>query len=306
VAKRVFTVAFFVAVFGLLIHQARTVEWPLVLEAIRAYPLRTLLMVAAIALCSYAVYCSYDLIGRWQTGHALRARQVIGVGFVSYAFNLNLGSLVGGIAMRYRLYSRHGLSTEVITQVLGLSLLTNWLGYMLLGGSVFLFRPLALPPDWKIGSEGLQVLGAGMLLLVLGYVMLCWRSKRREWQVRGKSVMLPTVRVAFLQLALSTVNWALIAGVVHVLLQQRIDYPSVLAVLLMAAVAGVITHVPAGLGVLEAVFVALLSHRMPQGELIAALLCYRAIYYLAPLCVATLVFFTLDARKKREHAAVPA
>jgi uncharacterized membrane protein YbhN (UPF0104 family) len=141
---------------------------------------------------------------------------------------------------------------------------------------------------------------------VLGYVLLCWRSKRREWQVRGRSVTLPTVRVAFLQLALSTLNWALIASVVYVLLQQRIDYPSVLAVLLMAAVAGVITHVPAGLGVLEAVFVALLAHRMPQGELIAALLCYRAIYYLAPLCVATLVFFTLDARKKREHASVPA
>ena len=42
--------------------------------------------------------------------------------------------------------------------------------------------------------------------------------------------------------------------------------PSVLGVLLVAAVAGVIAHVPAGLGVLEAVFIALLAHRVPQAR----------------------------------------
>ena len=63
-----------------------------------------------------------------------------------------------------------------------------------------------------------------------------------------------------------------------------------LAVLLVAAVAGVITHVPAGLGVLEAVFVALLSHQLPQGQLLGALLAYRAIYYLLPLAIATVAY----------------
>ena len=94
--------------------------------------------------------------------------------------------------------------------------------------------------------------------------------------------------------------------IVFTLLQGRIDYPAVLAVLLIAAVAGVLAHVPAGLGVLEGVFVALLSHRVPAEELIAALLAYRAIYYLAPLVLATGVFGWTEARAKaarrRSHA----
>jgi hypothetical protein len=110
---------------------------------------------------------------------------------------------------------------------------------------------------------------------------------------------LPSGRIALLQLALSAVNWLLIGAVVWTLLQRHVDYPTVLSVLLVAAVAGVITHVPAGLGVLEAVFVALLAHRVPQGELLAGLLAYRAIYYLAPLAIASLLFLVIDRRDVR-------
>lgn len=62
------------------------------------------------------------------------------------------------------------------------------------------------------------------------------------------------------------------------------------------------THVPAGLGVLEAVFVALLAHRVPQGELLAALLAYRAIY-LAPLAIAAALFFVVDAEAAPRRCA---
>ena len=66
----------------------------------------------------------------------------------------------------------------------------------------------------------------------------------------------------------------------------RIDYPTVLGALLLAAVAGVLTHVPAGLGVLEAVFVATLAHALPATEVLATVLAYRAAYYLLPLALA--------------------
>jgi len=57
--------------------------------------------------------------------------------------------------------------------------------------------------------------------------------------------------------------------------------------------------VPAGLGVLEAVFVALLSHEVPQAQLLGALLAYRGLYYLLPLAVATLVYMFTEARARR-------
>ena len=304
-AKRGLTVLFFVAVLGLIANQAVKIEWETVLASISAYAPRTLLIAAGLAFASHAVYCTYDLIGRHQTRHGLPVARVAGIGLVSYAFNLNLGSLVSGVAFRYRLYSRLGLPTDVTTQVLALSLLTNWLGYLFVGGLVFTFQPIALPPDWKIGSDGLRVLGVAMLLLVAAYLGACAGARRREWTLRGRVVRLPSGRIATLQLAVSATNWLIIAAIVYTLLQRHIDYPTVLSVLLVAAVAGVITHVPAGLGVLEAVFVALLSHRVLQHELLAALLSYRAIYYLAPLTIASALFLFIDRRAARRSLPTP-
>ena len=54
---------------------------------------------------------------------------------------------------------------------------------------------------------------------------------------------------------------------------------------------------------LEAVFVALLSHQMPQPAILAALVAYRVVYYLAPLCVAAVVYLVMETRAKKLAAA---
>ena len=301
-ARRVFTALFLGGVLALVAHHAHEVEWSSVLRTLRAYSAWLVLGAAALAALSHALYACYDLVGRRQTGHRLPVRESAAVGFVSYAFNINLGSLVGGLAMRFRLYARLGLKADVIAEVLALSVITNWLGYLFIGGLVFAVAPIALPPDWKLDGSGLHDLGLAMLLAAGAYIGLCRFSRRREWTVQGRVLRLPRGRLAALQLALSTANWAVMGGVVWVLLGRQIDYPSVVTVLLIAAVAGVIAHVPAGLGVLEAVFVALLSHRVAPHEVIAALLAYRAIYYLVPLALALPVFFALEAQARKGGA----
>lgn len=301
-AKRVLTAAFLALVAWLLVRHARTVEWSEVWASLQALPARVLLLAGLLAAGSHLLYSCFDLLGRHYTGHTLPVPKVMGVTFVSYAFNLNLGSLVGGVAFRYRLYSRLGLANATITQVLTLSMLTNWLGYLLVAGLVFALWPLALPPDWKLQTTALPVLGWVLVAVALAWMALCAFSRRRSWVLRGHEIALPPLRMAALQLAMSSANWLLMAGTVYVLLQQSVAFPAVLAVLLLAAVAGVITHVPAGLGVLEAVFVALLSHQVPQTQLLAALLGYRAIYYLAPLLAAALVYLALEVRARRRTA----
>lgn len=298
IAKRVLTILFFGLVAWLLFRQAREIEWATVWTSVRALPHAMLGLGALLALASHVLYSTFDLFGRHLTGHGLGTGRVMLVTFISYAFNLNLSALVGGFAFRYRLYGRLGLSNAVITRVLTMSLLTNWLGYIVLAGTVFLFRPLPLPPDWKLGNEGLQILGGVLLAVAFAYTVACAASKKRKWMVRGREVTLPSWRIAGLQLALSCTNWLLIAGILYVLLQQRVAYPAVLSVLLIAAVAGVISHVPAGIGVLEATFVTLLAHQVPKGELLGALLAYRTLYYLGPLIVATATYLFVEARAK--------
>lgn len=299
--KRALTALFFVVVVVLLVRYGRNVDWDDVLDSVRNTPGPALLAAIALAAASHLLYSCFDLIGRRYTGHRLSKRVVMLVNFISYAFNLSMGSLVGGVAFRYRLYSRFGLRPGVITRIVSLSMLTNWLGYMLLAGFLFLLHPLQLPPSWKMGNSGLQWLGAALILVAAAYLVTCMRSGERVWNVRGHELYLPSGRMAVLQLAMSCVNWSLMAGVVFFLLQQKVAYSDVLTVLLIGAVAGVVTHVPAGLGVLEFIYVALLSHQVSEGPLIGALLGYRAIYYIGPLLVAGVLYLLTEihARKHR-------
>ena len=300
--RRLAAWAFFGLIAWLLVNQARAIDWQEVFDAMRALPGATLLLAGALAASSFALYSTYDLLGRHLTRHPLSAGTVMGVTFISYAFNLNLGSLVGGVAFRYRLYSRLELSNGTITRVLGFSMLTNWLGYLVVAGAIFCVWPLVLPADWKIDNAGLRILGAVLLLVAAAYLVLCAFASGHVFRIHRHSFKVPSLRMALLQLAMSCLNWSLIGGVIWVLLQGELAYHSVLAVLLVAAVAGVITHVPAGLGVLEAVFIALLSDQVPQGRLLGVLLVYRGLYYLLPLGVATLAYFVAELRAKRWRA----
>ena len=304
--KRAATVVFFGLVAWLLVNQARTIEWQEVFTALGQYRPSLLLGAGALAATSFVLYSCFDLLGRHYTGHRLGTATVMLVTFVSYVFNLNLGSLVGGVALRYRLYSRLGLETGTTTRILSVSMLANWMGYLMLAGFVFGFYTPELPPGWKIGSGGLQILGFVLLALAVGYLLLCAFSRRRSFSVRGHELDLPSIRLAALQVLMGASNWLVMGGVVFLLLQQKVAFPTVVSVLLVGAVAGVITHVPAGLGVLEAVFLALLSHRMPPHELLAGLVGYRVVYYLAPLAVATVVYLVMEARAKKLAKAAQA
>jgi glycosyltransferase 2 family protein len=296
--KRGLTFAFFGVVAYYSIRYARNVDWGEVWQTMLATPRGVLLTAVALVAARFAIYCSFDLLGRAYTGHGLPKLKVWQVNFISYAFNLNMGSLVGAVAFRYRLYGRLGLDVPTITRVMSLSILTNWLGYLLLGGAVFAIAPLELPPDWKIGSGGLRWLGFGMLAAGGAYLAACVFAKTRSVSIRGHELILPPPRFALLQVAMSVTNWMIMGGIVFVLLQGKASYPAVLSVMLVAAVAGVVTHVPAGLGVLEAVYIALLSHRIPEGQLLAALLTYRAIYYIAPLLLAAGLYLFVEARAR--------
>ncbi|WP_166365115.1 lysylphosphatidylglycerol synthase domain-containing protein [Pseudomonas akapageensis] len=293
-AKRGLTLAFFILVPVMLYMLVRNLEWQELKQALQSYRLSTLALGFAITLCSYTLFSSYDLLGRHYTGHTLPARQVLSLAFVCYAFNLNLGSWVGGVALRYRLYSKMGLDVPTITRVLSLSLVTNWLGHLLIAGSVFIMGLPPLPKGFAIGAMGLLATGAVLLLVAGGYLLACRFSKRRTWTLRGHEVTLPSLRLAAAQALMGACNWMSMALLIYVLLPAKIDYPTILSILVISSVAGVITHIPAGLGVLEAVFITLLYPAYSKGTILAALIGYRALYYLLPLAVACVVFLVLE------------
>ena len=280
---RAFWIAFAMVVVGLLYRGAQAVDWEEVGAAISARPWSSLSLALALALASHAWYGVLDVLGRSYAGHRLSRRRSWSIATTCYALSLNLGALVGGLGLRVRLYGKEGVSAAKATRVAIASMVGNWMGCLTL---------LTLTPLWMRTSatpEGMAWfrpywVSAISAACLLGYLWLCWRRSRWTW--RGRAFDFPDLATASAQCGVAAVNWALMGGVLMVCLGDQARYADVLMALLGAAVAGAIAHVPAGWGVLEFVAVSMITDRS-SSAVIAAVLVYRALYYLVPLAIAT-------------------
>lgn len=303
--KRAALVAWVAAVGWLVFDKAREMDWGEVFEALGSFGPARIAIACALAVPAFAACASFDLVGRHATGHGLPVPRVMLISFTGFFFSLNLGALVGGLAFRYRLYMPYGLSAVTISQVIGLSVITNWSGYIPIAGAILAYRPPELPADWGMSSALLR--GIGMLLLAVfaAYIVYCAIRGGRRVSVKGSKLELPTVGIVALQIALSSVSWASIGAVIAWLMPGDVSWFAVMPVLMISAIAGIWSHVPSGLGVVELVFVGLLGDRAPESALLAAIFAYRMIYYLAPFAVAIAAYLFLEATAPRDSDPRP-
>lgn len=298
--------AFGVVVVLLLWRAMSNLEWSEVWQAVRARSWSSLLLVAVGALASHALFASFDVISGRYARHRLPAFRAWLTALVCYAFTLNLGSIVGSIGLRLRLYRKQGLETGQISRVIVAAMAANWSGYALL---------LALLPLWSrdnllaqltggFGSWAVAVCAAGLLVL---YFVLSWNNPVIRF--RGKRFRVPRPRLALLLGVVGSANWLLMGTLLWLAFDGVVPFQDALLTLLAGAIAGVLTHVPGGWGVLEFVAIALLSQHAPASQLVAGVLVYRAMYYLLPLVLASVNFVLLERsgapKKTRPRAAAP-
>lgn len=305
VLKRVAVLAFLSVITLLIVNKAREMDWPEVLNALKAYDASGVALAFVLGAPAYVACASFDLVGRHVTRHRLTVLRTSLISFTGYFFSLNLGALVGGLAFRYRLYMRYGLSGMTISQIIGLSVLTNWSGYVVIAGAVLAYRPPELPPGWEVGSATLRATGILLLCISVLYVALCAIKGGSSVKLKGSELRIPSIGVAAVQFALSVLSWGSIGAVITWLLQGEASWFAVMPVLMMSAIAGIWSHIPSGLGVTEVVFVSLLGHIVPDSRLLAAIVVFRITYYVVPFAVAALAYFYLEATAERTGTATP-
>lgn len=286
----------------LLVVAVREVDWTETLRALRRFETEAVAAGIVLALLGHGAASGYELLGRRYEQHSLPLVTTATIGFVAYGLGMNLGALMGGWALRLRLYTRRGLAVRRIARLIGLSVLTNWSGYLLLAGLVFCLRPPAMPEHWPIDAAALRGLGLGLLLLCAGYLRLCASRPARHWHFRGVRLRCPPLRFAAAQIALSMIAWLLMASVIARFLPQSVPFTTVLAVLCLSSIAGLVVRMPAGLGVVETVFVSLLGPQLGTPNVLAAMLAYRACYYLLPLMLCLPLVLLLEASARRSEA----
>lgn len=298
---QVFFGGFALLVLALILDRARSVDWPTVGDALRAYGTTTLLITVLFALSAHAVASCYDLLGRRYVGHDLPATRVFSINAIAFAFSLNLGALVGGWAFRARLYTRFGLAGRTVLKVIAFAVLTNWSGFVLIAGLALAFWPPPLPASFQVDPAWLRAIGMLLLLLVVAYLGLCHFGSRRgaQMRVRGVVMTVPTLRMALLQLSLSSMHWLLAVAALHQLLPDDIPFARVVGVLFASSIAGAALHVPGSLGVLEGSIVQLLVDDLDVTQSLAAALTFRAAYYFLPFVIAATAYTVLEFKARR-------
>lgn len=293
--KRAALVAWVAAIGWLVVVRARDMDWGQVLDALVSFDATRIAIGFALAVPAIVAAASFDLVGRHATGHDLPVGRVMLISYTGYYFSLNLGALVGGLAFRYRLYMPYRLPGMTISQIIGLSVVTNWSGYVPIAGAVLAWRPPDLPDEWGVGASALRLAGVLLLASAAAYIGFCALRGGSTVHWKGSALRLPTVGVAAIQIGLSVVSWGSIGAIITWLLPGDVSWFTVMPVLMVSAIAGIWSHVPSGLGVIELVFVALLGHEVRESALLAAVLVYRIIYYLVPFVVAIAAYAWLEA-----------
>ena len=300
-AAPLLTVLLFAGALWLLHRELAGFRYRDVMLFLRMLPRSRVWLAVLFTALGYAAMTGYDTLAFRNIRDPLPYRKIALASFAGYAFSNSLGfALLTGTPIRARLYSGWGLTATQVTRVVVFCFITFWLGFITLGGIVFLTEPLPLPQGFAFGLATSRPLGAVFLGLSLVYVGLAAR-RREPLVLRGIELPLPGLRLALGQIALSCLDWGLAAAALYSLLPNHLglDFPRLLAVFLLAQLVGVASQVPGGLGVLEASILYLLTRLtpdMPVPQIVGALVAFRGIYYFAPLLVASLALAANEAR----------
>ncbi len=252
----------------------------------------------AFTALSYLALTGYDGLALRHLRIRVPYRLTALASFASYAVSFTLGfPLVTGGAVRLWIYGPAGLSAGKVASLTVVAGITFWLGMGFIVGTGFIFASDAVAEINHFNplvnrSFGLSVIGA--VIVYLGWVGIM------RW--RGASVFgnfkLPGPLLTLGQMALGVVDVCSAAAALYVLLPRgsAIGFPTFATLYSFAAMLGIASHSPGGLGVFEATI--LQGVGGSADAVLASLLLFRCIYYVIPFVGAMALLGGVEAARR--------
>ena len=297
--------ALLLVVLDVLRIELRTISWTDMMRDLAAVDPTRLALAMVLTILNYAVLTGYDQAAFAYLGKALPRPRIMLTSFLAYAISNNLSfAMLSGATVRYRFYSRWGVTAKELSRIVFSYSVTFWLGLFALGGLTLVMTPLR-DIEQLPGHQVATVVGGILMLLPLAYLAAAAtrRAPLRLWRL---TLPQPSIGVATAQFALSIADWALIGAVLFVLLPPgTVPFPTFMGAFLIAILLGMASHVPGGMGVFEGLMVLLLKRYLAATQLLPALVVYRAVYYLVPLAVALVVLVGDELRQRHLRSARP-
>jgi glycosyltransferase 2 family protein len=263
----------------------------------------------AFTALSYLALTGYDGLALRHLKIRTPYRLTALASFASYALSFTLGfPLVTGGAVRYWIYGPAGLSAGKVASLTVVAGITFWLGMGLIVGVGFLSASDPVAEIDHFHPLANRLIGAGIICALMIYLVWIGRLRWRNAAVLGE-FKLPGPLLTLGQMALGVIDVCSAAAALYVLLPQdhRFTFPTFATLYSFAAMLGIASHAPGGLGVFEATI--LQGVGGSQDAVLASLLLFRGVYYAVPFVAAMAMLGGVEAvrrwRSLREAMSSP-
>ena len=154
----------FLVALEVLRVELRAVSWhELTADVLRTPPSQLGLALVLTAL-NYAALTGYDLLAFAYIGKTLPRARIALASFLAYAISNNVGfAMLSGASVRYRFYTRWGVTAEELSRIVFSYSVTFWLGLLGLGGLSLVVSPL---------PAAVRELPAHQLLVPVGWLLM--------------------------------------------------------------------------------------------------------------------------------------
>ena len=236
---------------------------------------------------SYLALTGYDALALRQLRLRVPYPRTALASFTSYAVSFTLGfPLITAGTVRYWIYSQSGLTAGKVASLTIIAGITFWLGMGLVIGVALLVDPAGVAYVNHLKTSVNIAIGVSVLAAITAWLVWVSRGRRRA-KVRGMRLELPGFRLTFGQMMLGAIDLCSAAAALYALLPDgtRVTYVDFAATYVFGCLLGIASNAPGGLGPFEMTMLNSTPAPTPEG-MIASLLLFRVIYYLAPFVLA--------------------
>ena len=291
----------------ILYHKLSAISFSDITSRLGALSPHHWVLAAFFALLAYAALAGYDRIALQHLGKKIPLHYIAICSFTTYALSHNIGaSVFSGAVVRYRAYSKKGLSGVEIAVLVAFCSFTFALGTILLSGLVLVIRPDLITlvhegiPSWLAVT-----IGIGMLTFVALYILGSLLQLRPLKIGKSFQISYPHFSIVVQQLIIGPLELIGAAGVIYATLPDigNPGFIAVLGVFLASFTVTLLSNAPAGgVGVLEALFMAGMPNMNPA-DVISALIVFRLLYLIIPLVISLFFVAAFEISQYRQRNA---
>jgi phosphatidylglycerol lysyltransferase len=218
--------------------------------------------------------------------------------FCGYALGnfIGFGALSGG-AVRYRIYRAAGVSQGKIARITIYIATAFGIGAVVTIGFGLVFRAHEIAQLYGIPHETLRLVAA-LLLAAAAAVLIGCALGRQSFRLGPVTIELPSSSLVLVQIAVTMVEIAVSSGTLWILLPASgVDFPTFVVIYAAALSLGLLSHTPGGIGVFDAAVLYGVGTQGSPSAVAAALVTYRAIYFLLPFALAAVLLAATELRR---------